>query len=66
MKVKDLRTLSIEELRNREVDLRAELFDLKIRHNTGVLEKSSDLQRVRRDLARVLTMRKEHSMKGSQ
>ena len=59
MKTKDLRTLSIGELEKRESDLRAELFDLKVRHNTGVLEKTSDLQKVRRDLARVLTIRDE-------
>ncbi len=59
MKTKDLRTLSIGELTKREGDLRAELFDLKVRHNTGVLEKSSDLKRVKRELAQVLTIRGE-------
>ena len=59
MNTKDLRTLSIGELTRRESDLRGELFDLKVRHNTGVLEKTSDLKRLRRDLARVLTVREE-------
>lgn len=59
MKTKDLRTLSVGELTKREKDLRSELFDLKVRHNTGVLEKTSDLERVRKDLARVLTIRQE-------
>lgn len=65
MKTEDLRVLTVGELTKREGDLRVELFDIKIRHNTGVLEKTSDLRRIRKDLARVLTVREELAKKGT-
>lgn len=59
MKAKELRELSAEELITRERDLRAQIFDLKVRHNTGVLESTAELSNVKKDLARVLTVRTE-------
>ena len=59
MKAKDLRELSAEELIARERDLRGRIFDMRVRHNTGVLESTSELTSLKRDLARVLTVRTE-------
>lgn len=66
MKKKDLRALTIGELTKREKELAADLFELKIRHNTGVLEKTSDMRRIRRERARVLTVREEKTRKENQ
>jgi large subunit ribosomal protein L29 len=66
MKVADLRALNAAELTKRENELREEMFDLNVRHNTGVLEKTSELRRIRKDLARVLTVREEIQKKGNE
>lgn len=59
MKASELRDLTAEELNTRERELRAQLFDLKVKHNTGVLESTVDLGKLRRDLARLLGVRNE-------
>lgn len=66
MKAGALRELSIEELKSRENDLRKEIFELRIRHNTGVLESTAELRNLRRNLARVLTVKTELSAKQAQ
>jgi len=56
---KELRNLSVEELRTRENELRRELFELKVRHQTSVVSSTARLKTLRRTLARVLTIRQE-------
>ena len=56
MKARDLRDLAEGELRQKEQDLTAELFNLKFQHATGQLENTERLPQVRRDLARVKTV----------
>jgi len=58
MKIKEMRDLSIDELRVKERDLVDELFKLKIRHTTGQLDSPAALKNVRRDIARVKTVMK--------
>lgn len=59
MKAAELRDMSVEELGGRERELRSRLFDLRMRHNTGVLESTAEIKVVKHDLARVLTVRSE-------
>jgi large subunit ribosomal protein L29 len=66
MKAGALRELSVEELKSRENDLRKEIFELRIRHNTGVLESTAQLRGLRRNLARVLTVQQELTAKQNQ
>lgn len=56
MKARELRDLSEAELRQKELDLIAELFNLKFQHATGQLENTDRLPQVRKDLARVKTI----------
>jgi large subunit ribosomal protein L29 len=56
MKIKEIRDLSIDELRIKERDLVDELFKLKIRHTTGQLDSPAALKNVRRDIARIKTV----------
>ena len=56
MKARELRDLSEAELRQKETDLTAELFNLKFQHATGQLENTERLPQVRKDLARVKTL----------
>jgi large subunit ribosomal protein L29 len=56
VKARELRDLSVAELRQKEQDSTTELFNLKFQHATGQLENTQRLPQVRRDLARVKTI----------
>ena len=57
MKGKDLVELGDHELEQRLKQSREELFNLRFQHATGQLENTGRLQQVRRDIARILTVR---------
>ncbi len=55
----ELRALTLEELRQKEIDLRKELFNLRFQKTTGEIENPMRIKQVRRDIARVLTVMTE-------
>jgi len=55
----ELRQLKIEELKARVVELKQQIFDMKSKHNTGVLDSTADLLKSRREIARCLTVARE-------
>ncbi len=57
--LKQLRQLGPAELRQRLVEARQELFNLRFRHATRQLENTAELQKVRRRIARILTVLRE-------
>lgn len=59
MKPSELRALTVEELRQKENDLRKELFHLRFQLATGEIENPMRIKAVRKDIARVLTIRTE-------
>jgi len=59
MKAKELRDLSAEELRQKEQELRRELFNLRFQKATGEVTNPKRIGVVRKDIARVLTVLKE-------
>lgn len=59
MKAKELRDLSVEELKAREIELNHELFNLKIQKATGQLGNTAMAGQTKKDLARVKTVLKE-------
>ena len=59
MKVREIRELTQEELMQKEKDLTEELFNLRFQHALGQLENIMRITHVRRDLARVKTIRRE-------
>ncbi len=59
MKAKELRELSVEELRERERELKQEFFNLRIQKATGQLGNTAILGKTKRDLARVKTLLRE-------
>jgi len=63
MKLKEIKALGASELRQRELELREELFNLRIQKQIGQLENPVRSRTVRRELARVLTVAQEHSAK---
>ncbi|RME04076.1 MAG: 50S ribosomal protein L29 [Deltaproteobacteria bacterium] len=62
MKADQLRELTPEELIQREQDLKDELFNLRFQHFTGQLDKPSRLTEVRREIARIKTIRTERNI----
>ncbi len=63
MKPAALRSLTMDELKQKELELRKELFNLRFRLATGEIENPMRIRAIRRDIARVLTLMTE---KGTQ
>jgi large subunit ribosomal protein L29 len=59
MKIKEIRDLNVDELNQKQREMAEELFRLRLRHSTGQLESPAMLNRVRRDIARINTIRRE-------
>jgi large subunit ribosomal protein L29 len=62
MKAKELRELSDEELGRKLTDTRQELFNLRFQSVTGALENPARIALVKRDIARIITIRVERQM----
>ena len=56
MKASEFRELSVEELEVKAKELTEAFFNLKFQHATGQLDNTAQLQRTRRDIARVKTV----------
>ena len=56
MKAREIRDLSLEEIRQKADELEQEYFELRKVKATGKLENPLQLRRVRRNLARVRTV----------
>jgi len=65
MKVNELRDLNLQELREKEDELKDELFNLKMRHSINQLDNPIQIRNLRRDLARVKTLIEENRAKLS-
>jgi large subunit ribosomal protein L29 len=59
MQPREIRDLGPDELAAKEAEIREELFRLRMRGATGQVENKMRARIVRRDLARVLTIRRE-------
>ena len=59
MKVRELRELTDDELRVRMDQARRELFNLRMQQSTAQVEKPSRIRELRRDTARMMTIRTE-------
>jgi large subunit ribosomal protein L29 len=59
MKVHDLRVLEQDELGMRLRTARRELYELRFKHAVGQLENSSQIGKVRHDIARIMTVLRE-------
>ncbi len=56
MKPSEIRALSIDELKQKEADLRKELFNLRFQLSKGELQNNQRVLAVRKDIARILTV----------
>ncbi len=58
MKKREMRELASEELRQKEIELRDEIFRLRMKRSASALENKMMIRNRRKDLARVLTLLK--------
>jgi large subunit ribosomal protein L29 len=61
MKVDELRVLEADELGGRLRASRRELYELRFKHAVGQLENSSQISKVRHDIARIMTVLHERN-----
>jgi large subunit ribosomal protein L29 len=59
MKAEELREMTGEELTQKERELKRKLFNLRFQKAGGELDNSAELERTRRDIARVMTIAAE-------
>ena len=65
MKVKDIRAMSLDDLGLKEKALKKELFDLRYQRKLGRVERPSMFKAIKKDIARILTVRNERENDGN-
>jgi large subunit ribosomal protein L29 len=65
LKASEIRELTADELERKLAETRQELFNLRFQHATGALDNTAALQRVKRDIARLLTTAGDGARAGS-
>ncbi len=61
LKASEIRELTPDEIERKLAETRRELFNLRFQHATGALDNTAALTRVKRDIARLLTLGSERS-----
>lgn len=64
MTSKEIRDLSPAEIANKSRETREQLLQLKLRKQTGQVEKTHELRTLRKDIARLETIANEKKAKG--
>lgn len=62
MNANELRSLSGDELRAKSAELKRAVFELKMKLKTGRLDSTAEIQKTKRDLARVNTILREQML----
>lgn len=63
MKIKDIKSLTTEELITKEKELKVELFNLRFSHATGNLTNPMQLHNIKKEIAKVKTIIRERELK---
>jgi large subunit ribosomal protein L29 len=58
----ELRELTAQELDGRVTELRRQMFEMRNKHSTGVLDSTAEMLKARRDVARCLTVKREKAL----
>ena len=64
MKASEIRSMSAAELESKLVELKKDLFQLRLQHATNQLENPVRISEVKRDIARVKTIIREQQLAG--
>jgi len=62
MKASEIRDMSLEEMRQKVLDLNQELFNLRFQHGSGQLENPQKVKQTKRDIARIRTIIRENEL----
>lgn len=62
MKASDIKALGEQELDSKLVDLSETLFNLRFQHKTGQLENPNRMRQVKRDIARIKTIKRQRDI----
>ena len=65
MKAAELREMTVEELAQKERELREEIFQSRLKYQSGELANTAKLKLDRRELARVLSLKGEKQKAGA-
>ncbi len=65
MNAKDLRALNQEELNKKLAEAKEELFNLRFQMSTAQLDNPRRVRQVRRDIARIETVRQERELQNA-
>ena len=65
MRASELRELTIDELVQREAELKRKLFNLRFQRASGELDNTAELKKTRRDIARVMTVIGQRSQEAA-
>ena len=64
MKANEVRKMSASELENKLMDLKKDLFNLRLQHATNQLDNPIRIAQVKKDIARVKTIIREQQLAG--
>ncbi len=59
MKSSEINEMNLEEMQRKISDLKEELFNLRFQHEIGQLENPQKMKQIKRDIARINTIRRE-------
>ena len=62
MKIKEIREMSAEQLAEKLMELKKDLFNLRLQHATNQLENPIRIAEVKKDIARVKTIIREQQL----
>ena len=65
MKANEVRNLSSNELESKLVELKKDLFNLRLQHATNQLDNPIRIAQVKKDIARVMTVMAEKNAKNA-
>ena len=64
MKASEVRNMSARELESKLTELKKDLFQLRLQHATNQLDNPVRIAQVKRDIARVKTIIRQHELAG--
>ena len=62
MKASEIRDMTAQELENKLVDLKKELFALRFQHTVNQLDNPARLKAVKKDIARIKTIQRQREL----
>lgn len=62
MKIKEVRDMSVEQLNTKLLELKKDLFNLRLQHATNQLDNPGKIADVKHDIARVKTVLREREL----